>query len=382
MGILTGGTEAEPTPLDRFALWSGTIPGQAAGSVVQFTFVVADLEGADARNPDDLCPGDTGPCNRIGYPGDGCQKDEDDPEGLRFEGCDVPYRYKVAHEPSDELASVVINEVVASQSSILEDTTDGACGRDNPNCKFDDYIELYNGADEAVDLSGVWVSDKPFNPQEWKFPDGSMIEAGGYLIVWCDGDGGTCPRPDEVVEGDGQDCVNAPTDAAAGEFHTSFRLSGASGEQVYLFDRKESDYGLIHGYRFGPQESDVAESLCPNGDPNGTFGAEMGGSPRAENECSAPRFLRGDTDGNCSVNLSDAVFVLQHLFAGGIEPACLDAADTDDDSTIGITDPISLLGHLFQGQAAPPAPGATCPGFDPTEDQLGCSVAPECNVCP
>jgi len=82
-------------------------------------------------------------------------------------------------------------------------------------------------------------------------------------------------------------------------------------------------------------------------------------------------FIRGDTNDDKTVDLSDAVFVLTHLFLGGLAPPCDDAADADDNGTIEITDAIYLLGHLFLGRIKPPAPFPER-GEDPTADALGC----------
>ena len=85
-------------------------------------------------------------------------------------------------------------------------------------------------------------------------------------------------------------------------------------------------------------------------------------------------FFRGEVDGDGSVELTDAVVVLDFLFLGGTAPGCLDAADTNDDGELTLTDGIFLLSHLFLGSTAPPPPEptATCPGEDPTADSLDC----------
>ena len=41
-------------------------------------------------------------------------------------------------------------------------------------------------------------------------------------------------------------------------------------------------------------------------------------------------FLRGDATADGNLNLTDAVFTLNHLFLGGPAPDCADAADADD----------------------------------------------------
>jgi hypothetical protein len=71
-------------------------------------------------------------------------------------------------------------------------------------------------------------------------------------------------------------------------------------------------------------------------------------------------------------DLSDAVFILQHLFSGGDAPGCLSAADVNGSETLDISDPVALLNHLFNGSVPPPAP---YPGFGdaPGALALGCA---------
>lgn len=67
-------------------------------------------------------------------------------------------------------------------------------------------------------------------------------------------------------------------------------------------------------------------------------------------------FLRGDANGDLEVDLSDAVFDLLHLFAGGKPPQPLAAGDMDGSGGMDVTDPVYLLMYLFQGGQAPPPP--------------------------
>jgi hypothetical protein len=84
---------------------------------------------------------------------------------------------------------------------------------------------------------------------------------------------------------------------------------------------------------------------------------------------SEPQFVRGDSDRNGEVNLTDAVVVLNHLFKGVPVASCLDTLDSDDSGFIDLTDAIYLLRFLFQGELPPPAPFPAA-GPDPTEDTL------------
>jgi hypothetical protein len=83
-------------------------------------------------------------------------------------------------------------------------------------------------------------------------------------------------------------------------------------------------------------------------------------------------FVRGDSNGDIVVNISDASFTLNHLFlGGGEEPPCEDAADANDDGSINISDPIATLTFLFLGTTRLPPPNV--PGSDPTPDWLTCA---------
>lgn len=84
-------------------------------------------------------------------------------------------------------------------------------------------------------------------------------------------------------------------------------------------------------------------------------------------------FERGDVDRSGNLNITDAVAILQFLFAlpapGGF---CADSADVDDDGRVAVTDAIRLLQHLYRGGPPPEEPRPGNPGPDPTPDDLGC----------
>jgi hypothetical protein len=84
-------------------------------------------------------------------------------------------------------------------------------------------------------------------------------------------------------------------------------------------------------------------------------------------------FLRGDTNADGTVDISDPIRTLMYLFLGADEPSCLDAADAFDDGEINIVDAILTLLDFFREGTAITAPGPFECGADPTEDALGCS---------
>jgi hypothetical protein len=84
-------------------------------------------------------------------------------------------------------------------------------------------------------------------------------------------------------------------------------------------------------------------------------------------------FIRGDSNGDDTVDLSDAQTTLGYLFLGHERPYCFDAADANDDGQINIADPVATLQHLFLGgEELPPPTGE--PGEDPTEDGMTCAT--------
>ncbi len=83
-------------------------------------------------------------------------------------------------------------------------------------------------------------------------------------------------------------------------------------------------------------------------------------------------FIRGDTNDDKAIDLTDALIVLGYLFKGETRPSCFDAADANDDGRIDISDPVSILAYLFLGGPPMPPPNEV-PGEDPTPDEITCS---------
>jgi hypothetical protein len=93
---------------------------------------------------------------------------------------------------------------------------------------------------------------------------------------------------------------------------------------------------------------------------------------QAPGPCSGePAFIRGDSNLDGAVDVSDAVHSLLVLFAG-LEPEnCDDARDANDDGARNLSDPVYLLEFLFRFGPRPPPPYPSA-GLDPSEDGLGC----------
>ena len=127
---------------------------------------------------------------------------------------------------------VTVNEFMASNDSLsLIVDQDG---------EADDWIELYNNTNEAIDLSNFYLSDDTTDPTKWRFPAGTTIGVDGYLIVWAD--------KDEEQDG----------------LHASFKLA-ASGEQIML---SHLDGTVIDSFSFAEQITNISTARIPNGTGN------------------------------------------------------------------------------------------------------------------
>ncbi len=127
--------------------------------------------------------------------------------------------------------AVVVNEVMASNTATIRDA----------QFEYDDWIELYNAGDVPVDLAGMYLTDDADEPTQWQFPSGdpaaTTIAAGGYLVVWADGDAGV-------------------------GLHASFSLD-AQGDDVYLIDADGRT--VLDHLGFGKQTPDVSYGRYPDG---------------------------------------------------------------------------------------------------------------------
>jgi plastocyanin len=166
-------------------------------------------------------------------------------------------------------------------------------------------------------------------------------------------------QPEEIYifEGDFVKWEHEPMEG----YHTV--TSGASSlpedRPGELFDEESSDLRPVFVYQF--TRSAVYPYFCI---PHEHMG--MKGKVHVQ-----ATFVRGDTSGNGTVDISDAVATLDYLFLGASRRPCADALDVNDDGKLDITDPVFTLRFLFLGGAELPAPYPRAAG-DRTDDQLVC----------
>ena len=88
-------------------------------------------------------------------------------------------------------------------------------------------------------------------------------------------------------------------------------------------------------------------------------------------------FVRGDTNSDGQLNVSDPIGTLGVLFQGS-QAICLASHDSNDDEAVNVGDIIFSLNYIFSTGEQPSAPFIFC-GDDPTGGLLSCDGAVTCN---
>jgi hypothetical protein len=128
---------------------------------------------------------------------------------------------------------LLLNEVQARNRTTLAD----AAG------DFDDWIELVNVSASALDAGGYFLTDDATDRTRWMIPFGTVVPAGGALLVWADAEPGEGP------------------------LHATFQLDG-DGEGLTLYAPLTQGNGLVDLVGLEPQL------------PDHSFGRPTDGAPR------------------------------------------------------------------------------------------------------
>jgi len=132
------------------------------------------------------------------------------------------------------LNNLVVNEFCADNDNVIQDEAG----------EYDDWLEIYNPTSESIALSGMYLSDRSDSLVKWQFPDGTNIEPGEFLLIWCD------------------------EDQEQGNFHTNFALS-AGGEFIVL--TASDGITVIDSISFGSQATDASYGRFPDAGDNWQF---------------------------------------------------------------------------------------------------------------
>jgi len=126
-------------------------------------------------------------------------------------------------------SSLLISEFMASNETTVSTTIAG-------QEVYPDWIEIYNGGDQTIDLAGWSLTDDPNDLEKWAFP-AVRIAPGEVLLVFASG----------IQEAEHPE--NWPYQDAEGYYHTNFKLD-ADGEYLALVGpdlQVAHDYGSATG---------------------------------------------------------------------------------------------------------------------------------------
>lgn len=129
-----------------------------------------------------------------------------------------------------------------------------------------DWIELHNTGSSAVEISNWSLSDDADNPGMWKFPEDTLIPAGGFLIVLAD-------NPNTPIEN-------------AFYLHTNFKLDGG-GEFLGLYDENGVPVSIPGSAKYPKQHDYYSYGLDPSGENYVFFETPTPGKENSGNTFSA-----------------------------------------------------------------------------------------------
>ena len=105
-----------------------------------------------------------------------------------------------------------------------------------------DWVELYNGSSNAIDLSGWWLSDNLDHPRKWEFPAGASIAPNEYKVIALSGASSASGVSTPLQ-------TDFSLSAAGDEVILLSRPDGSRVDLLYLYNQKSRvSYGRLDGY--------------------------------------------------------------------------------------------------------------------------------------
>lgn len=210
-----------------------------------------------------------------------CVSARDDSNAVVTDSAD-PGTTLYAYEVGAAAKPLFINKFMADNETAFQDPE---------GTGYPDWIEIYNAGTEAIDMSGMYLTDNLASPTQLQIPSGVTINGGGYLVFLAD------------------------NDEIQGPMHTNFKL-GASGEAIGLFDTDAGSNLVIDSVTFGQQSVDTSYGRCPNGGDSWSFMEVI--DPGYGNDC----FICGDANQSGTANILDVTYIISYLYKSGAAPDC------------------------------------------------------------
>ncbi len=125
---------------------------------------------------------------------------------------------------------VVINEYMASNDEKAADELG----------EFDDWVEVYNAGGRQADLSEISLTDDSEVPGLYRFPAGSTLAPGAFVVVWADG------TPEQ------------------GDYHAAFTLQSA-GDRIVAIRDPDGAAVVLDDVSYTEMLAEVSAARFPDG---------------------------------------------------------------------------------------------------------------------
>jgi len=136
-----------------------------------------------------------------------------------------------------------------------------------------DWVELYNGTTNTLDLGNLGFTDTPLQSRRFVIPPGTTLAPAGYLRILCSPES-TISNQQLAINNqkleivDWQLLIANPAGVVAGALlNTNFALA-SSGGAVYLFDAPARGGSLLSAIVYGLQTPDLSIGRVPDGSTN------------------------------------------------------------------------------------------------------------------
>jgi len=203
---------------------------------------------------------------------------------------------------------------------VASDGNSGAIVTWRDSTANDIYAQRIGFAGDLAWSSGIAVCDAPLSQSE---PAIAATHDGGSVIVWTDERSGNKDIYYQQLDSLGQ-AILTPGGAP---------LCDAASDQLHPMACSDLNGGALCvwvDYRFG--NADI-------------YGQRLNSSQTI--------YLCGDADSSGLVSITDAVYLVNYIFAGGPQPNPVLAGDLDCNRIVSITDAVYLVNFIFAGGCRP-----------------------------
>ncbi|MBD3218033.1 MAG: hypothetical protein GF310_07120 [candidate division Zixibacteria bacterium] len=252
----------------------------------------------------------------------------------------------------------------------------GDAGVPNNPCDIDNCPDVYNPDQSDVDSDGLGDACDPDADDDGLLNenDNCPLHANsGQEDFDQDGFGDLCDNcsdiynPDQYDENDDgvgdacdgelhMQCYDVPDGIVGEPYYYEFHAVGGLPPYSWTKISGQFPYGLL----FTNESIAILEGTPTwNSDFTFTLVLNDSGNPPGEDtmiitiDILEPQAICGDANSDASVNVSDAVYIINYIFIGGAPPDPLESGEVNCDAQVNISDAVWIINYIFIGGNAP-----------------------------